>query len=77
MGLFGGTTGGSYVAAQRAGHHGAAQGAGVAVLMLVAGVIAFVIAYQSTTNVAINSTTIVWAVAVLLLGPAVGLAARR
>ena len=83
VGLFAGTAAGSYIAARRAGHHEAAQGAGVAVLLLVAGAVAFVIAYpfqalnQSTTNDSINSTALVWAAAVLVLGPAIGRAARR
>lgn len=83
VGLFAGTAAGSYIAARRAGHHEAAQGAGVAVLVLVAGAVALVITYplqalnQSTTNDSINSTALVWAAAVVALGPAIGLAARR
>lgn len=77
VGLFAGIAAGSYLAARRAGHHGAAQGAGVAGLLLVAAVIAFVVASQATTNVSVNGTTLAWAAAILLLGPAVGLAARR
>ena len=83
VGLFAGTAAGSYIAARRAGQHEAAQGAGVAVLVLVAGAVAFVIVYpfealnQSTYNDSINSTALVWAAAVIVLGPAIGLAARR
>ena len=83
VGLFAGTAAGSYIAARRAGHHEVAQGAGVALLVLVAGAVAFVIAYplqslsQSTTNDSINSTALVWAAAVIVIGPAIGRAARR
>ena len=83
VGLFAGTAAGSYIAARRAGHHEAAQGAGVALLVLVAGAVAFVFVYafeplnQSTTNDSINSTALVWAAVVVVLGPAIGLAARR
>ena len=77
VGLFAGTAAGSYIAARRAGHHEAAQGAAVAALVVVAAFLGLLIAYQITTNVSINGTTLMLAATVLLLGTAIGLATRR
>jgi len=78
VGLFAGTAAGSYLAARRAGHHGAAQGTGVAVLQLVAVVILLAVGRQTFPSMdSINATSLGWAAAVLLLGAAVGLATHR
>jgi hypothetical protein len=79
VGLFAGTAAGSYFASRSAGHHGAAQGAGVAISLLVA-VTVFLFVLRGTTPTlpdSINGTSLAWAATVLLLGAAVGLAARR
>ena len=76
-GLFAGTAAGSYIAARRAGRSGATHGVAVAALVLVAVAAAFVIAYQSSTSVSVNGMTLLWAAAVLVVGAAVGLVARR
>ena len=78
VGLFGGIAAGSYLAARRAGSQGVIQGAGVAVLMLVAGVVLLFLGRGTMPSMdSINATSLTWAAAILLLGPAVGLAARR
>ncbi len=78
LGLFGGIAAGSYLAAVRAGEQGVLQGAGVAVLMLVAVIVMLVVGRQTLPSMdSVNGTSLAWAAAVLLLGPAVGLAARR
>ncbi len=77
IGLFAGTAAGSYLAARRAGHHGAAQGAGVSGLVLVSVVVPLVLRVPFEYHVSFNGTTLLWAAAVLLLGPVVGLATRR
>lgn len=78
VGLFVGIAAGSYVAARRAGSQGVIQGAGVAVLMLVAGAaLLFLGRGQMPSIDSVNATSLMWAAAILLLGPAVGLAARR
>ena len=78
VGLFGGIAAGSYLAARRAGSQGVIQGAGVAVLTLVAGVALLFLGRGTTPSIdSVNATSLMWAAAILLLGPAVGLAARR
>lgn len=78
VGLFGGIAAGSYLAARRAGSQGVIQGAGVAVLMLVAGVALLFLGRGTMPSIdSVNATSLMWAAAILLLGPAVGLAARR
>jgi len=78
VGLFGGIAAGSYLAARRAGAQGVIQGAGVAVLMLVAGVALLFLGRGTMPSIdSVNATSLMWAAAILLLGPAVGLAARR
>ncbi len=77
VGLFG-IAAGSYLAARRAGSQGVMQGAGVAVLMLVAGVALLFLGRGTMPSIdSVNATSLMWAAAILLLGPAVGLAARR
>ena len=79
VGLFVGTAAGSYLAARRAGHHGAAQGLSVAGLLLVAVTVLLFVLRGTTPTIpdSINTTSFVWAATVLLLGAAVGLATRR
>lgn len=78
VGLFAGIAAGSYLAARRAGAQGVIQGAGVAVLMLVGGVALLFLARRQMPGIdSVNATSLTWAAAILLLGPAVGLAARR
>ena len=78
IGLFAGIAAGSYVAARRAGSRGVTQGAGVAVLTLVAGAVLLFLGRGAMPSMdSINATSLAWAAAILLLGPAVGLAARR
>lgn len=78
VGLFAGIATGSYLAARLAGAQGVLQGAGVAVLMLVAGVALLFLARGAMPSIdLVNATSLMWAAAILLLGPAVGLAARR
>ena len=78
VGLFGGIAAGSYLAARRAGSQGVIQGAGVAVLTLVAGAALLFLGRGTMPTIdSVNATSLMWAAAILLLGPAVGLAARR
>lgn len=78
LGLFAGIAAGSYLAASRAGAQGGIQGAGVAVLILVAVIVMLVVGRQTYPSMdSVNATSLAWAAAILLLGPAVGLAARR
>jgi len=78
VGLFGGIAAGSYLAARRAGSQGVIQGAGVAFLTLVAGVVLLFLGRGTMPSMdSVNATSLMWAAATLLLGPAVGLAARR
>jgi hypothetical protein len=78
LGLFAGIAAGSYLAARRAGAQGVVQGASVAVLMLAAVIVMLAVGRQTLPSMdSVNATSLSWAAAVLLLGPAVGLAARR
>lgn len=78
IGLFGGIAAGSFVAARRAEARGMIQGAGVSVLTLIAVIVMLAIGRQTFPSMdSVNSTSLTWAAAVLLLGPAVGLATRR
>jgi hypothetical protein len=77
VGLFAGTAAGSYIAARRTAGSGAAHGAAVAGLVLAAAAVAFVVAYLFGTGASVQSTTLLWVAAVMVVGTAVGLVAKQ
>jgi hypothetical protein len=75
VGIFGGVGAGSHLAARRAGSAGALHGVSVSVLTLIAVVVILAIGGASYPYMdSVNKISLMWAVAVLLVGPAVGLA---